>query len=132
MTDTADRESADRSMQHMMDVVVAMRHHLIPLVLQEDVKNILDRQRKVNNFLNHMRRLFGVFEWRYLFLPIGIQQTSSRYYNGDLSVVVHARQLHIFGVRVARWVTNAEYFRDVIKGTTVQVKRSRMRRRRKR
>lgn len=118
MKDSAD----DTAMWAAIEVVAAVRHRFMPAELKEDVEAVLRRERKKQNFWTNTRRLLGVFEWRYLFLPIGIQMTSHRYFSGMFSVVVHGKQLHIFGVRVARWVTHAEYFRDSLKAT-VPIKR---------
>lgn len=55
------------------------------------------------NRAQSLRVLLGLFQWRYLLTPVGItsEEAFARHKGGF--VVNHVKQLHIFGIRVARW-----------------------------
>lgn len=84
-------------------------------------------RRRINRF-NYLKVLFGIFNWRYVLLPIGVMRITHRYFlpNRRQQDVV-ARCLYIFGIRVARWVVEVKGYREVVEPPKVLFRRHRRR-----
>lgn len=100
------------------DAAVAIAHAMRSLVEQRMPSHADKRaeQRKAerwHNRLESLRTLLGIFEWRYLLLPVGIRELSQLYYEGEHAMRVRTRNLHVFGIRIARWVVGTSLHRLV-------------------
>jgi len=65
----------------------------------------LEEQRRLERLhtrIENLRTLFGIYEWRYAFLLVGVAVTYQHFYEGDYAIRLETRQLYVFGVRVAR------------------------------
>lgn len=70
----------------------------------------LDRER-INRWSNrwqYFNILFDIYDWRYALLPIGVRESSHPIRYGSKILWVTARQLHVFGLRIARWVVQTQ------------------------
>lgn len=59
---------------------------------------------KPSNLKGHLRILFGVFEWRYLLVPLGVVCRTATMQGEACTLMYDYREAFVFGVRVARWV----------------------------
>lgn len=111
----------------MMEIFAALNAYINP---REPTAAQLAREKRWWNTAESIRLLFGIFQWTYLLLPIGIREVRSRYDYGNVFMIVKAHQLHIFGVRIARWVVGAEYHQtQSLTQPRVPLRRHRARRR---
>lgn len=67
-----------------------------------------DRVQRLANRWESLKTLFGLYEWRYALLPIGIRRCAQWCWHGNEATVVVTHQLHVFGIRVARWIVRVE------------------------
>lgn len=105
--------SSELDMDAMLAIVAAMRHAVDRWVgpNETEVKKAEHRAERFRNAIEHFKIFVGVLEWRYLFLPIGVQVVSNRFDHGGSCTIVTTRQLHVFGLRVARWVVDSKVYR---------------------
>lgn len=106
--------SSIAALKSMVDVYLALT--FINVTDPQEQRRVeLERQLKddrVRNKCGNIRVLFGLFEWRYLLLPIGVRNSESWHWEGNRVRLNNHRQLHIFGFRVARWfVSSTTYWR---------------------
>jgi hypothetical protein len=110
------KKPAERQMDvdAMMMVASAMQvfaRHAVDQVIPPFGQNSdLDRDRanRWSNRIEWVKILFGLYDWRYALLPIGIRESTHPLRHRQQICLVKARQLHIFGFRVARWVVSIE------------------------
>ncbi len=81
--------------------LAAMR---LPEKSEEEKREEQRRAERLHNKVENTRTLLGIYEWRYALLPIGVLEKQAIFYEKDRAVRVTTRQLHVFGVRIARWV----------------------------
>jgi hypothetical protein len=123
----------DASYDAMLDIIASFRWLLDQREpSRTDMERARRKAQKWANGAQHLRVLLSVFQWRLVFVPFGIREVVDSYSYDDVVMIVTARQLHVFGVRVARWVKGVRYRREPLPKSTVEVplKRSRLRRRR--
>lgn len=124
------KTSRDMSLDASIAIIAAMHRLFSPKVTPDEAKQERRRQQRWANAVNILCILFGFFEWQYFFLPIGIRRVVYRYGRGDLYLTVYAQQLHVFGFRIARWVTSSEvhHGKEIFIQEPVMPRRNRMRR----
>lgn len=106
-------DSSRNQRDTVMEIIAAMRFAAALVNPAPDPRAKRIEQHKAerwNNRFENARVLLGIFEWRYVLLPIGVRDLANRYYVGDHAVQVKTRNLYIFGVRIARWSTGAKMF----------------------
>lgn len=84
-----------------------------------------DRAQRWHNRLQALQTLLSLYEWRYALLPVGIRESTQTFLRGNLMLQVTARQLHVFGIRLARWVVRTETHQ--LAGPTAAAPRVRLR-----
>lgn len=89
------------------------------------------RAQRWANTIQYLRTLLGILEWRYLLLPVGVREVSQPYEHGNRVAWVTTRQLHVFGIRIARWVVGHKVFTVGPEIPKVPLKRFRRRGRRR-
>lgn len=89
------RGQPGREIEMIAFIVHALQKHMAELV---DSKIGARRAEDI-------RTLLGVYSWPYALMPVGILCGHSVLYYADGAVVTRFRQLHIFGFRIARWIT---------------------------
>jgi hypothetical protein len=77
---------------------------LVPEQSEEEKREEQRRLERLHTRIENRRTLFGIYEWRYAFLPVGVAVAYQHFYEGDYAIRLETRQLYVFGVRVARWV----------------------------
>jgi hypothetical protein len=101
--------------EHMVEVAAVVMStlrtyatRLAPAQTRED--DLIDRKRAQRwlNAIEYLRTLLGLYEWRYALLPVGVCQRTQRYFGGNAVLYTTTKQLHVFGVRLARWIVKTE------------------------
>jgi hypothetical protein len=98
-------KNRDPALDAMLMVVSAMRSYAGLLEPTEDER--IKEQRRAERWHNRreaLRTLLDIIEWRYLLLPVGICENRQMFYEGQYGVRVTTKSMHVFGIRVARWV----------------------------
>lgn len=67
-------------------------------------------QQKQINLAGTLRTVLGIFNWQYILLPVGSRVVYRSVWTGDYINIVRARELYIFGVRIARWVVDDKLY----------------------
>lgn len=86
------------------------------------------KDQKWQNRAQHLRILFGIFEWRYILLPVGIKKVVHFYAFDREHLCVYAWHVHVFGIRLFRWVYDTEVYQEDVPLTKVPRQRYRKKR----
>jgi hypothetical protein len=109
-----------REDKDMVAMYAAIRHVVEASMLWREFRGLdLDEQEKRRrrdqrwqNRIQHLRVLLGIFEWRYILLPIGVRRVVHVYSYNREHVYVYAWHVHIFGLRVFRWTNKQKVYRE--------------------
>jgi hypothetical protein len=123
------RTDVNKDLEAWSAIISALRMYATSLAPVPETEAQRRRAQRWANAIQYLRTLLGIFEWRYLLLPVGVREVSQPYEHGNRVVWVTTRQLHVFGVRIARWVVSQKVYTIAPEIPKVPLKRYRLRRR---